>query len=71
MRSNSQDFPAPPFSSLSSPAALTDSEDQNNRNVALITGGSAGLGLVLAKTFLEADYQVIIIGRCEERLNAA
>lgn len=60
-----------PFSSLPLPTALSDSERQNHRNVVLITGGSAGLGLVLAKTFLEADYQVIVIGRDEGRLRSA
>lgn len=37
-------------------------------NVVLITGGSAGIGLALAKKFLEADNKVIITGRNEDKL---
>ena len=39
--------------------------------VALITGGSAGLGLVIAKTFLAAGYRVMIVGRDQGRLDNA
>ena len=39
--------------------------------VALITGGSAGLGLEIARTFLHDGYRVMIVGRNEDRLNAA
>lgn len=39
--------------------------------MALITGGSRGIGLALAKAFGEAEYAVIITGRDPERLGAA
>lgn len=39
--------------------------------VAIITGGSAGLGLVVAETFLAAGYAVMIAGRNPDRLKAA
>lgn len=37
----------------------------------LITGGSAGLGLVIADTFAGAGYRVVIVGRSKARLDAA
>lgn len=37
----------------------------------LITGGSSGIGLTLAKVLLGGDNNVIICGRSEERLKAA
>jgi NAD(P)-dependent dehydrogenase (short-subunit alcohol dehydrogenase family) len=43
----------------------------NQPPVALITGGSAGLGFVVARTFLDAGYRVVIVGRTPERLNQA
>lgn len=43
----------------------------NSFPVAIITGGSAGLGLAIAHAFLGAGYRVAIIGRSEERLAAA
>ncbi len=39
--------------------------------VALITGGSAGLGVHVAARFLEDGYRVILVGRDEDRLRAA
>jgi short-subunit dehydrogenase len=42
-----------------------------DRRCVLITGGSAGLGLVIAETFAQADYQVILVGRSSDRLAAA
>lgn len=39
--------------------------------VAIVTGGSAGLGLEIARQFLAADYRVAIIGRSETRLTEA
>ena len=41
------------------------------QRVALITGGSAGLGLVIARTFLDRGYRVAIVGRSSDRLRAA
>lgn len=39
-------------------------------NTILITGGSAGIGLALAKKFVELGNEVIITGRSQERLDA-
>lgn len=43
----------------------------NQRPVALITGGSSGLGLVVARTFLHAGYRVMIVGRDGQRIDDA
>jgi Short-chain dehydrogenase involved in D-alanine esterification of lipoteichoic acid and wall teichoic acid (D-alanine transfer protein) len=37
-------------------------------NTILLTGGASGIGLALAKRFLERDNEVIICGRREDRL---
>ena len=50
-------------------STLTESSTQ--QNVALVTGGSAGLGLVIAEKLMQAGYQVVILGRCEDKLKAA
>jgi uncharacterized oxidoreductase len=42
-----------------------------NQNVVLITGGGSGIGLGLARRFLEAGSDVIICGRREEALREA
>ena len=39
--------------------------------VALVTGGSAGLGFVIARKFLGAGYSVVIVGRDSGRLDDA
>jgi NAD(P)-dependent dehydrogenase (short-subunit alcohol dehydrogenase family) len=39
--------------------------------VALITGGGSGLGLAMARRFVELGGRVAIVGRSEERLRAA
>jgi uncharacterized oxidoreductase len=39
-----------------------------NDNTVLITGGSTGIGLALAESFLKLENDVIICGRREERL---
>src|SRR5664280_268968 len=39
-----------------------------NGNTVLITGGSTGIGLSLAESFLKLENKVIICGRREERL---
>src|SRR5262245_42687562 len=40
-------------------------------NTILITGGGGGIGLGLAKKFVELDNEVIITGRRQDRLDAA
>ncbi len=50
---------------------MTPSENQNAKPVAIVTGGSAGLGLVIAKHFLADGYRVVIVGRDQARLDSA
>ena len=38
--------------------------------VALITGGSGGIGLAMAESFLKSGAKVIIAGTSEEKLHA-
>ena len=40
-------------------------------NTILITGGATGIGLALAKKFVELDNEVIITGRTQAKLDAA
>ena len=42
-----------------------------NTNTALITGGSSGIGLDVARGFLEKDFNVVLNGRDSEKLAAA
>ena len=44
---------------------------KTNGNTILITGGATGIGLALAEAFVNADNQVIICGRCQEKLEEA
>lgn len=39
--------------------------------IAIVTGGTSGLGLAVARALLRGGYQVTITGRSEERLEAA
>jgi short-subunit dehydrogenase len=41
------------------------------QRVALVTGGSAGLGLVVSRTLRSRGYQVVIVGRDQTRLDQA
>jgi NAD(P)-dependent dehydrogenase (short-subunit alcohol dehydrogenase family) len=45
--------------------------DADERPVAVVTGGSAGLGFVIAKTLLAHGYKVLIVGRDDSRLSDA
>lgn len=41
-----------------------------NKRIVLITGGNSGMGRAVAKTFVEANCHVVIIGRDQERLRS-
>jgi len=53
------------------PTDSSAASSENKRPVAWITGGSNGFGLVLAETFLQQNYDVVLIGRTGQRLEAA
>ena len=44
---------------------------KTNNNTILITGGATGIGLALAKQFIDNNNIVIICGRRQEKLNEA
>ena len=46
-------------------------ESKEQGKVAVITGGSRGIGLALAQTFAASGYSVVITGRDEKRLRTA
>lgn len=46
-------------------------EESPSKKIAVITGGSRGIGLAIAKKFAEAKYDVIILGREAARLKSA
>lgn len=43
----------------------------NQKKVAVVTGGGSGIGLAIAKKFIENNITVIIIGRDKNKLNSA
>lgn len=45
--------------------------DADQRTVALVTGGSAGLGFAIAMALLSRGYRVMIVGRDDDRLHDA
>ena len=44
---------------------------KNNRNYALITGGTEGIGYELAKLFAQDGYNLILVARTENNLQEA
>ncbi len=50
---------------------LIESNSMFKDKVVLITGGGSGIGLSIAKRFVEQDAKVIITGRSEEKLKKA
>lgn len=46
-------------------------KQSNNERVVVITGGSSGIGRAMAETFAQHDDQVVILGRHEDKLQAA
>ena len=46
--------------------------NSNNQNkIAIVTGGGSGIGLAIATKFVEEKFTTIIIGRDQQKLNAA
>ncbi len=45
--------------------------ESDARPVALVTGGSGGLGMIVARTFLDRGYRVMIVGRSQQRVDQA
>jgi NAD(P)-dependent dehydrogenase (short-subunit alcohol dehydrogenase family) len=43
----------------------------NQNRVALVTGGGSGLGLAIAEKFIQNDILTVIVGRDQQKLNAA
>src|SRR5687768_896852 len=44
---------------------------QQSNKVAIVTGGGSGIGLAIAGKFVANDIFTIIVGRDEQKLNAA
>ncbi len=42
-----------------------------NKKIAIVTGGASGIGLAIAEKFVTNNIQTIVIGRSEEKLQAA
>jgi len=46
-------------------------EKNGTKKIAIVTGGASGIGFAIAQKFVENNITTIIIGRNEEKLNAA
>lgn len=46
-------------------------EKDRNRKLALITGGSSGIGYALAKQFYHRGYDLVLVGRDEKKMRQA
>jgi len=42
-----------------------------NSKLAIITGGGSGIGLAIAKKFVQSGIRTVIVGRDENKLRAA
>jgi NADP-dependent 3-hydroxy acid dehydrogenase YdfG len=45
--------------------------NDQNKKVAIVTGGSSGIGYAIAEKFAHANIQTIIVGRDEKKLQSA
>ncbi|GAB2685208.1 hypothetical protein GCM10027089_02130 [Nocardia thraciensis] len=50
---------------------MTHSDARFDNKIALVTGGSSGMGLAAARRLLEEGAQVVVTGRDKSRLDAA
>lgn len=50
---------------------IRDMSKGHGKKLAIVTGGSSGIGLALAKELLRENYRVVLVGRSEEKLKNA
>ncbi len=63
-----RNLPADDDTSGPTPRSQRDDAAKDVRRVALVTGGSAGLGQVIASELIDEGYRVVIVGRSVDRL---